>query len=50
MTGPAICELAGRWRMVEADLRDRGYLDLVEPAYLQGRTSPSSASTSKPLG
>ena len=35
MTGPAICKLTGRWRIVEADLWDRGYLDLVEPAYLQ---------------
>jgi len=35
MTGPAICELTGRWQMVEADLWDRGYLDLVQPAYLQ---------------
>jgi hypothetical protein len=35
MTSPAICELTGRWRIVEADLWDRAYLDLVEPAYLQ---------------
>lgn len=35
MTGPAGCELLGRWRIIEADLWDRDYLDLVEPAYLQ---------------
>jgi hypothetical protein len=32
MTAPAGCQLIGRWRIVEADLWDRGYLDLVEPA------------------
>jgi hypothetical protein len=26
--------LIGRWRIVEADIWDRDYLDLVEPAYL----------------
>lgn len=26
------CRLVGRWRIVEADLWDRDYLDLVEPA------------------
>jgi len=35
MTGPATCELIGRWRIIEADLWDRDYLDLVEPAHLQ---------------
>lgn len=35
MTALANCELLGRWRIVEADLWDRDYLDLVEPAYLQ---------------
>jgi len=34
MTGPAACRLIGRWRIVEADLWDRTYLDLVEPAML----------------
>lgn len=34
MTGPADCRLIGRWRIVEADLWDRDYLDLVEPAAL----------------
>ena len=34
MTSPA-CELIGRWRIIEADLWDRDYLDLVEPAYFQ---------------
>jgi hypothetical protein len=32
---PATCEITRRWRIVEADLCDRGDLDLVEPAYLQ---------------
>ena len=36
MTDPvASCELIGRWRIVEADLWDRDYLDMVEPAHLQ---------------
>jgi len=36
MTNPvASCELLGRWRIVEADLWERDYLDMVEPAYLQ---------------
>ena len=34
MSGPAGCQLIGRWRIVEADLWDRDYLDLVEPAYM----------------
>ena len=28
-------QLIGRWRIIKADLWDRDYLDLVEPAYLQ---------------
>jgi hypothetical protein len=28
------CELLGRWRIVEGDLWDHEYLDLVEPAYI----------------
>ena len=28
MSAPANCQLIGRWRIVEADLWDRGYLDL----------------------
>jgi hypothetical protein len=32
---PASGELIGRWRILEAELWDRDYLDLVEPAYLQ---------------
>jgi hypothetical protein len=35
VSAPAGCRLTGRWRIVEADLWDRDYLDLVEPAYLQ---------------
>jgi hypothetical protein len=34
VTGPADCRLIGRWRIVEADIWDRDYLDLVEPAML----------------
>jgi hypothetical protein len=34
MNAAAGCELLGRWRIVEADLWDRDYLDLVEPAYM----------------
>jgi hypothetical protein len=34
MTAPAECQPIGRWRIVEADLWDRDYLDLVEPAML----------------
>jgi len=32
MTAPMGCKLVGRWRILEADLWDRDYLDLVEPA------------------
>ena len=32
MTTPAGCRLIGRWRIVEADLWDRDYLDLDGPA------------------
>lgn len=32
MTTPAGCQLIGRWRIVEADLWDRDYLDLDGPA------------------
>jgi hypothetical protein len=34
MTVPMNCRLVGRGRIVEADLWDRHYLDLVEPAML----------------
>jgi hypothetical protein len=34
MSAAAGGELIGRWRIVEADLWDRDYLDLVEPAYV----------------
>ncbi len=34
MTAPMNCRLVGRWRIVEADLWDRDYLDLVEPAMM----------------
>ena len=32
MTAPGGCRLIGRWRIVEADLWDRGYLNLGGPA------------------
>jgi hypothetical protein len=32
VTAPAGTQLIGRWRIVEADLWDRGYLDLDGPA------------------
>ena len=32
MTAPMDCRIIGRWRIVEADLWDRDYLDLLEPA------------------
>ena len=35
MTDPQTCDIIGRWRIVEADLWDRDYLDLVQPAYLK---------------
>ncbi len=34
MTAPMACQLIGRWRIVEANLWDRGYLDLDGPAVL----------------
>jgi hypothetical protein len=43
---PANCRLIGCWRIVEADLRDRAYLNLCGPATLtitaQGGGSPSA--------
>jgi hypothetical protein len=35
MSGPAGCEVIGRWRIGTADLWDREDLDLARPAYLQ---------------
>lgn len=34
MSAPAGCRLIGRWRIVEADLWDRAYLDLDGPAMI----------------
>lgn len=34
MTGPTDCRLIGRWRIVEADLWDRDYLNLAGSAIL----------------
>ena len=39
MTAPMNCRLIGRWRIVEADLWDRGYLDMVEPAVMTIRAN-----------
>jgi hypothetical protein len=35
ISGPAGCEVIGRWRIVAADLWDRDYLDLAGPAYFR---------------
>ncbi len=32
MTKDMECALIGKWRLIKADLWDRDYLDLVEPA------------------
>lgn len=32
MTGPADCQVLGRWRIVKSDIWDDDYLDLVDPA------------------
>ncbi|CUA96857.1 hypothetical protein [Pannonibacter indicus] len=34
MSAASGCRLMGRWRIVEADIWDRGHLDLVEPAMI----------------
>ena len=34
MTRDVNCALIGKWRIVEADLWDRDYLDLVQPAHI----------------
>ncbi len=34
MTAPIDCQLIGRWRIVEADIWERDFLDLVEPAMM----------------
>ena len=34
MTRERACALIGDWRIVEADLWDRDYLDIVQPAYM----------------
>jgi hypothetical protein len=38
MTGRADRQLAGRWRIIEADLWERDFLDLCGPAMLTIRT------------
>jgi hypothetical protein len=34
MSAPAGCKLIGRWRIVEADIWERGHLDLCGPAII----------------
>jgi hypothetical protein len=34
MSASANCQLLGRWRIVEADLWERDFLDLCGPAYI----------------
>ncbi|MCP4329476.1 MAG: hypothetical protein GY791_13690 [Alphaproteobacteria bacterium] len=34
MTREIVCELIGKWRITEADLWDRTFLDLLEPAHM----------------
>ena len=34
MSGRPKCQLLGRWHIIEADLWDRDYLDLVGPAQM----------------
>jgi hypothetical protein len=34
VTAPMGCRLIGRWRIVDADIWERDYLDLVEPAMM----------------
>lgn len=34
MTAPMDCQLIGQWRIIEADLWDRNFLDLGQPARL----------------
>ena len=34
MTRELDCALIGKWRIIEADLWDHDYLDLVEPAHI----------------
>jgi hypothetical protein len=31
------CRLLGKWRIIDADIWDRAYLDLVQPAYMEFR-------------
>lgn len=39
MSAPMDCQLIGRWRIVEADIWGRDYLDLVEPAMMVIQTN-----------
>jgi hypothetical protein len=35
MSPSARCQLLGKWRIIEADIWDRDYLDLVQPACIE---------------
>ena len=35
MSAAAGCQLLGKWRITKADIWDRDYLDLVQPAYIE---------------
>jgi hypothetical protein len=37
MSASTGCRLLGKWRIVDADLWDRAYLDLGQPAYMEFR-------------
>jgi hypothetical protein len=42
MTAPACCQLTGRWRIIEADLRVRDHLGLGGLDILKPKRDPSS--------
>jgi hypothetical protein len=35
MSAAAGCQLLGKWQITKADIWDRDYLDLVQPAYIE---------------
>jgi hypothetical protein len=47
MKNPANCRLIGRWRIVEADIWDRAYLNLSGPAS-NSPTTMATKPSSKP--
>jgi hypothetical protein len=34
MSDSAECQIIGRWRILEADKRNRDYFDLIDPAFI----------------